>query len=52
MDDFADDPVHWLLYFPIGVLMVTAVSFIIFVSWPMYLLYRLGKWTIYILGED
>ena len=44
-------PRQWLLFFPLGLLVVSAMSLLIFISWPPYLVYRLGRWTYSLLGE-
>jgi hypothetical protein len=50
--DIASHPVGWLIYFPIGLIMVALMSFIIFISWPLYIVYRIGKWTVYMFGDE
>ncbi len=45
-------PLEWLLYFPIGLLVLALICVIIFVSWPMYLTYQLGSYVLYLWSDE
>lgn len=49
--DIAYSPKQWLLFFPLGLLVLSAVSLLVFISWPPYLVYRLGRWTYTLFSE-
>ena len=36
----------WVVYFPVGLLVLSLVSFLIALTWPMYLIHMLGKYTV------
>lgn len=47
-----DNPLVWLLYFPLGLITLAALSIVIAVSWPVYLVAQLGKYTYYMLRDE
>lgn len=50
--NIAKHPMEWLLYFPVGLLAVAALSLVVFISWPPYLVYQLGRYIIYLWRDD
>ncbi len=49
--DIAYYPKQWLLFFPLGLIAVGAISFIVVMMWPLYLVFRLGRWTYLLFNE-
>jgi hypothetical protein len=39
-------PLWWIFYFPVGLLVLSLFSFLVAVTWPLYLVHMLGKYTI------
>lgn len=37
---------NWVVYFPIGLLVLSFFSFFIALTWPLYLIHQLGKYTV------
>lgn len=50
--NIAKQPTEWLLYFPVGLLAVAALSLVVFISWPPYLLYQLGRYTLHLWRDE
>lgn len=48
----AKHPMEWLLYFPVGLLAVGFLSFLAFISWPVYLVYQFGRYVVYLCRGD
>jgi hypothetical protein len=36
----------WVIYFPVGLLALSLICFLIAASWPLYLIHTLGKYTV------
>lgn len=49
--DMPERPLLWLLYFPIGLLALSIISLLVFVTWPLYVIHRIGKWVVFMAGD-
>lgn len=36
----------WIVYFPVGLMVLSLISFLIALTWPLYLIHQLGKYTV------
>lgn len=43
--DMAERPFFWILFVPLGLLVVSIMSFMAFLTWPIYILHRIGRWA-------
>jgi uncharacterized membrane protein len=50
--NIARHPKEWLLYFPIGLLVAALICLLVFISWPPYIVYQLGKWAMNMWRDD
>lgn len=39
-------PLWWIVYFPIGLMVLSLFSFLVAITWPLYLIHLLGKYTV------
>ena len=39
-------PIWWIFYFPIGLMVLSLSCFLIALTWPLYLIHQLGKYTV------
>lgn len=49
--EIAEEPIRWLVVFPVGLLALSLTAFLVAISWPPYIMYRLIKYAYYILSE-